>query len=192
MSNLTDPRLRLRELIERIARIAAAEDRPRDLNPAQQAALSYLARANRFSRSPSQVAEYLAATRGTVSQTLRGLARKGLVVEHRSAVDRRSITYDITERGRAALKAPSAITAALEAMDGARAAALAEGLEALLRAALARQGGRAFGVCRTCRHYRPERRGGTCTLLGEPLSPADGDLICHEHEAPAPAHEADA
>jgi len=69
----------IRELIERLARVSAADEWADDLNPTQKAALAYLARANQYSRSPSQVAEFLAATRGTVSQTLKALARKGLI-----------------------------------------------------------------------------------------------------------------
>jgi len=64
-----------------------------------KSALSYLARANRFSRAPSQVATYLSATRGTISQTLKALARKELIAEHRSQVDKRSISYGITTKG---------------------------------------------------------------------------------------------
>ena len=101
----TDPRTEIRHLLDRLCRLAAAEEWTADLNPSQSAALAYLARANRFSRSPSQVADYLSSTRGTVSQTLKALHRKGYVAEVRSDTDRRSISYDVTRSGLAALGA---------------------------------------------------------------------------------------
>ena len=87
---------RIRDLIERIARLNSADEWTDDLNPTQWSALSYLSQANQFSRSPSQVAEFMAATRGTVSQTLKALARKELIIEIRSQIDRRWISYDVT------------------------------------------------------------------------------------------------
>jgi DNA-binding MarR family transcriptional regulator len=83
----------IRALINRLARLDAAETWEVDLNPAQLAALDYLVRANRFSRAPSQVAEYLGTTRGTMSQTLKSLVRKGYLTERGSESDRRSISY---------------------------------------------------------------------------------------------------
>ncbi|MFO5991657.1 MarR family transcriptional regulator, partial [Pseudomonas aeruginosa] len=40
-----------------------------------------------------------------------------------------------------------------------------------------------FGLCRSCRFH--QRRAGSpfCGLTGEPLSDADAELICREHQA---------
>ncbi|MGF1562645.1 MAG: MarR family winged helix-turn-helix transcriptional regulator [Geminicoccaceae bacterium] len=176
---------RLAALLERIGRIQAADEWSDALNPAQRAALAYLARANRFSRAPSQVADYLAATRGTVSQTLKALARKGLVSETRSAQDRRSIAYSLTEAGRAACARQSALDEAIGGLEPAEAAVLANGLEGLVKDALLRRGMRAFGVCRTCRYHEARPLGGYCRLLHEELAPVECQQICHEHDASA-------
>jgi DNA-binding MarR family transcriptional regulator len=178
-------RSRSRDLFERLARVSAADEWTGDLNPTQLAALSYLARANRFSRAPSQVADYLAATRGTVSQTLRALARKGLIAEHRSELDKRSISYDLTESGRDALRRETALDAAIDALDAGEIAALDRGLEALAVTLLSARGMRAFGVCHTCRHHRPNADGGACALLGVALLPDETHQICHEQETAA-------
>lgn len=178
-------RSRSRDLFERLARVSAADDWAGDLNPTQHAALSYLARANRFSRAPSQVADYLAATRGTVSQTLRALARKGLIAERRSALDKRSISYELTEAGRDALQRETALDAALDGLDAGDIAALDRGLEALAIRLLSARGMRAFGVCHTCRHHRPNDDGGACALLGVALAPHETHQICHEQETAA-------
>lgn len=181
----TNPRQRAEALLERLARLQAAGDWADDLNPTQWTALSYLARANRFSRAPSQVADYLAATRGTVSQTLKALARKGLVEEAASDGDRRSISYQATPAGQATLSRQRMLGEALANLPEARVAALADGLSELVGALVAARGGRGFGLCRTCRHHRPARGGeeGYCRLLDLPLAPHEADQICHEHAA---------
>lgn len=172
----------IRALIERLARLSESEDWAGDLNPAQMAALSYLSNANRFSRAPSHVAAFSGSTRGTVSQTLRALERKGLVTEARSQNDRRSISYSVTAEGRDLARSGKALDTAIASLPPGRAQALEQGLGDVLRTLLAVQGGRSFGLCRQCRHH--ERRGsaGYCHLLKVDLEPAETEQICHEHE----------
>jgi DNA-binding MarR family transcriptional regulator len=176
------------ELIERLGRLIAAEAWERGLNPAQRLTLDYLARANRFSRSPGAVADYLAATKGTVSQTLQALERKGLVSSAPAPGDRRSLVYSVTEAGLRALGGSSPFAAALARGGACEAAQLERLLEGLLHRAIGARGGRAFGLCRGCRHFRPngwrEVPGGPhlCALLQVPLSEVDSTLICREQE----------
>lgn len=73
--------LKAADLIERIARLMQAEEQKGPLNPAQWEALRYLAKANRFSRTPAALAEYLGSTRGTVSQTLIALEKRTALSE---------------------------------------------------------------------------------------------------------------
>lgn len=168
-------------LLERLARLAASETWSDELNPAQRAALGYLDRANRFSRAPSQVADYLSATRGTVSQTLKALARKGLIEERRSAADKRSITYDVTSAGKTALNEPGALSGAIDGLSGRESERLERALSGLLQAAIETRGGKSFGLCRTCRHHREGSDGRFCDLLRVALSAEDAGRICHEH-----------
>ncbi len=177
---------RIAALLERLARLAANDSWEGGLNPTQVAILSYLHRANRFSRAPSHVADYLGATRGTVSQSLKSLRDKGLVRESRSASDRRSISFDLTEAGEAIAAERSRLDRALERMPDAERAALSAGLADLLRAMLAAGGGRPFGICRDCRHHRHGADGRYCALLEVPLAEEEAGLICHE-QAPAAA-----
>ncbi|MEZ5812049.1 MAG: MarR family transcriptional regulator [Rhizobiaceae bacterium] len=173
----------IRELVDRIARIGQAGEWEGDLNPTQRAALAYLSRANRFSRSPSHVADYLSATRGTVSQTLKALARKGYVEEVRSALDRRSISYKVTDKGLEATAFDTDIGAALAHYGETEAAELAAALKQLVARLIAVRGGRGFGTCRTCRHHRRNPTGLYCDLLKVDLKPHEADRICHEHRA---------
>lgn len=176
---------RLKEMIDRLARLAAAEERGDALNPAQHQALAYLARANRFSRAPSHVADYLSTTRGTASQTLKTLERKGFVCRVPGAGDKRSVSLEATAQGRAALAGSSELEAALESLPEAQAAALSDGVRALLEEMLARRGQRSFGLCQSCRHHRAAEGDSPawCALLKVALRPEEADLLCHEHEA---------
>lgn len=172
----------IRNLIERIVRINAAEEWSDEVSPTQLAALSYLVQANRFSRSPSQVAEFMATTRGTVSQTLKVLARKGLIEKKQSDTDRRWASYQVTNAGLEALKRLTVIDEVLEGLDSETTNALAIGLETLVRDALKARGRRRFGVCKTCRYYKHKKSGGFCTLLHEELTTKDASQICHEYQ----------
>lgn len=173
---------RAAELIGRLDRLARAGERTGDLNPAQWEALRYLARANRFSRTPAALAEYFGSTRGTVSQTAIALEAKGLVEKRASARDGRSVDLELTAAGRAALGADSLAELAGDLEAGTDASKLADALAAGLRTALARRGGKPFGVCRTCRHFRDGGKASAyrCALLDESLSAADSGLICVE------------
>lgn len=170
------------ELVERLGRLAAGESWGEGLNPTQMAALSFLARANQFSRRPGAVAAYLAATKGTVSQTLQALERKGLATRVASQTDGRSARYDATPDGLEALSRSEAALAAFKSLGEQDAAQLVRLLESVLREALEARGGRAFGVCRTCRHFQRTGQQARCGLLQVDLAPEETLKICIEHQ----------
>ncbi len=172
----------IHDLVDRLSRISAAEHWVGDLNPAQLAALSYLARANQYSRAPSQIAEYLSAMRGTVSGTLKALARKGLVKEQKSETDKRRTSFSITNKGLAALGFDTAIDVALANMREKEIAQLAGSLKDFLKRVLQARSDRSFGICNTCRYHRKDGEGSFCTLLDVPLRSSQIQQICFEHE----------
>jgi len=175
-----DDDLHIRELINRLARLDAASAWDGDLNPTQRAVLVYLARANRFSKSPSHVAEYLGTTRGTISQSFKSLAKKGYVTERRSTQDKRVISFDLTPSGEAEARAGGRLEQCLSSLDHPQKRALATALTGVLRAVLAQNHGRAFGMCQNCVHFESAENGGYCRLLSEPLLAAEITQICHE------------
>jgi len=179
------PHSEILELIDRIVRISSAEHWVGDLNPAQLATLSYLSKANRYSRAPSQVAKYLSARRGTVSGTLKALLRKGLIEEHKSESDRRRTSYDLTREGVKALNFSTAITAALDGQGQKDKADLKRTLKAFVRDILQARGDRSFGICATCRHHHTELEGPRCALLNVSLRISETGQICYEHEIAA-------
>lgn len=176
------------QLIDRLERLARSGEAQHGINPAQWEALRYLARANRFSRTPAALADYLVSTRGTVSQTLIALESKGFVARQQSARDKRSVNLDLTESGRRVLEDDPLHELARDLRKGNSDERLAETVETLrdaLRRALRRNGGRPFGVCHGCRHFQKNVSGRGkhhCALIGEPLSEEDSALICTEQE----------
>lgn len=164
-------------LLDRLGRLHAARRRAVTLTDAQCAVLDYLARANRFSRSPSVVAEYLATTRGTASQTLKALAEKGLINDEPVEGDRRQRRYALTDSGRALVEGwfatPATEVDSVAALQAAR---------TLLRSLVAATGGKSFGRCRTCRYHAPATGGKSpyCHLLKVMLALEEAEQLCHE------------
>jgi DNA-binding MarR family transcriptional regulator len=185
---------RLLETTACIARLAQGELNERaaalGLQRVHLQALAYLARANRYSNTAAALAEYLASSKGTVSQSLQLLERKGLIRREADGVDRRVVRLALTARAARALRAFDFARDWGEAL-GSLAPGRAAAADATLQAALgALQRGReylSFGVCRTCRHFGVEGEAAfRCGLTGEPLSVADASQICREHRMAEP------
>ena len=177
-------------LLERIARILQNDGHSEGLKPTQWEALRYFARANRFSRSPSALTAYLGMTKGTVSQTMSALERKGLIDKTTGEADRRHIQIEVTAKGEKLLTRDPLenLSASLSKLPAGQRKELKEGLGDFLRATLRQRKGQPFGACRTCRYFEKNALGGAphkCGLLEEPLSAADSEMICVEHEEAA-------
>ena len=177
-------------LFDRVGRLVRGMQHSGGLNPAQWEALRYLAHANRFSRRPGALAEFLGSTRGTVSQTLIALERKGLIERKPDPSDARGTNVELTHEGHA-LIAKDPLQAfedvARELGDQDR-QSLHVGLLGLLRSLQRRDKSRAFGVCRSCRHLEenPDAKSAAsllCALTGETLSADETDQIGRDFEA---------
>ncbi len=172
-------------LLERLARVIHNDAHADGLKPTQWEALRYLARANRFSRSPSALTSYLGVTKGTVSQTLQALERKGLIEKTTASQDRRAVALTLTVEGEELLVQDPLheLEQGLAALPEATQHALGDHLQALMQEMLKRRDGRPFGACRSCSHFRREHEQGDphfCGLLREPLSVADSQQHCVE------------
>ena len=177
-------------LIDRLARLMRMGEHSQGLNPAQWEALRYLGRANRFSRTPAALADYLASTRGTISRTLQALEDKGYVTRTPSPRDGRGVELALTRAGEELLARDPLLALARDIEQAKGADELLGRLRMTLKVALARNEGRAFGACFSCRHFREAVRPGSrtphhCALLDEPLSDADSEAICVEQEPAA-------
>lgn len=177
--------------LERLARLMRAREHDGDLNPAQWEALRFLSRANRFSNSPAALTRYLGATKGTVSQTLIALERKGYITRALREGAKKAISLTLTEKGQAALARDpwSDLARAAEDLGGKTRRRLHRGLAELLAREVTRSGAASFGLCATCRFFRERGRSDDakgphlCMLFEDALSQDDAQRICKEHQA---------
>jgi hypothetical protein len=79
------------------------------------------------------------------------------------------------------LAAQSAMSSAISALEAPNAAALKDGLTALVMKLLEQRGAKSFGLCKECRHHQSTESGGYCHLLDVPLKLQETEQICHEH-----------
>lgn len=179
------------DLIERLARIMRAGEHDSGLNPAQWEALRYIARSNRFSNSPAALTDYLSATRGTVSQTLNALERKGLIVKEKRDKDKRSVSLRLTPKGEKTLSWDpwQRIGVHEKVLDEASLDGLIEGLRLLLDFEFSRNELRPFGGCRSCQFFQEEAASGAnkgrhiCARHKAVICDDETALICAWHES---------
>jgi DNA-binding MarR family transcriptional regulator len=173
-------------VLERLARLMRSEEHAEGLNPAQWEGLRYLGRANRFSNSPGALTRYLGATKGTVSQTLIALERKGFIAKSGRPGEKRSVTLRLTTQGESALARDpwNRLAALTDELGGKTKRRLAKGLQELLDGELQRGGRRRFGTCPACRFFREKGRTGDpegphlCMLFDAAISQAESKRIC--------------
>ncbi len=179
----------LYQLIERIGNLLRAEERrvgsEGSLQEVHLQALFYLSRCNRYSNTPAGVTDYLGATKGTVSQTLQVLEKKGYITKERDQKDRRVLHLDLTLKGKRFLNQvvpPPLFSDALKTISPDRLRSLEGQLTNLLVALQRANQSRSFGVCQTCRYFLKEEGSFRCGLTHEPLEETEISKICREHE----------
>lgn len=174
------------EILTRFARIVAADGYSHGLQPVQWQALQFLARANRFSRTPKGLTAWLGQTKGSVSQTILALEAKGLVSRASDESDRRIVRVELSDAGRALLAEPPMTIAAqmLDRLPQPNRELFVASLKVMLREQLSASRQQLFGICRTCCHFSVQQTGSyRCTLLDLPLADHEANLICIEQEA---------
>ncbi len=169
---------RLGALIQQSVRDDAARH---GLLPIHVQVLHYLTRANRYSDLPIAIAEYFGITRGTVSQTLAVLERKGLLTKESDSRHGKRLHLQLTPAGESVLR-ESWVERVEQALCGPaiEAAELESALSHLLSAMQRVNGQRAFGICRQCAHFLTEESGARCGLTHEPLATEQTIRICRE------------
>lgn len=184
------PERTVAELVEQLGHCACSQAFSAGMNPAQWAALRYFERANRFSRTVSAFAQYHGTTRGTASQTIRALIKKGYLLRLPTKHDQRSFRLDVTEAAQQALGSDpfGEFVSAASGLPAAQCSALARGLRAMLDRVMEKRARRPFGVCTSsCEHLRavdPEHPGGCrhhCRLQDEFLGHRELGMICADH-----------
>lgn len=170
-------------LLDRLGRLTRELQFANGLNPAQWEALRFIAQANKFSRTPSALAEYLGATKGTVSQTLIALENKGLITRCKKTDDRRQVELCLTAEGQTMLGNDPMQTlerASSEIADE-LGAEMVKGLTRLLHDLQTRHQVADFGVCQDCSLFCVNAQSvdtGVCGNNGDSIDAVEKTKIC--------------
>lgn len=178
---------RVAELLVHVGRAARSEGARSELTAAQWTCLRFFARANGGSRTPSAFASFQATTRGTASQIIKSLERRGLVARTRCARDRRSVCFDLTAEGRRML-AQDPLREVAGLIDGLGEAERARFLMTLSRLSSALAAQRdvpAFGTCRDCSHFGTSGEAAYCACMAAELATDEMHKLCASY---TPAH----
>ncbi len=174
------------DLIERMAALIRSEERKKctelGLQPVHLQVMDYLSRCNRYSDSPAALTKYLGMTRGTVSQTLLLLEKKGYIQKIADVNDRRMVHLSLLTEGHAILtKAhPADLYSQASVIfnsNNSQENVFVNALTALQKA----NKSQSFGLCKTCKHFTTSQDGFFCNLTKEQLSQKDSEKICQEH-----------
>ncbi|MEY3882216.1 MAG: hypothetical protein RIQ94_3012 [Pseudomonadota bacterium] len=96
------------DLIERMSALIRSEERRKctelGLQPVHLQVMDYLSRCNRYSDTPAALANYLGMTRGTISQTLFLLEKKGYIKKTADVNDKRMVHVSLLTEGETLLK----------------------------------------------------------------------------------------
>ena len=174
------------ELVDRLGRLTHALQFSNGLNPVQWEALRYFARANKYSRTPGALAEFLGSTKGTVSQTLIALEAKGYVRRSRGLTDRRTVEISLTDNGREVLLGdPIRLVEQVgEDLPAELQQALTDGMSRLVESLNRAQGHPYFGICARCDYCHSANSGSRgeepcyCGYTNEPLKAEETHQIC--------------
>ena len=178
------------DYIERLSNLLRIDARgcgaQQGLQPIHIEVLHYLSICNRYSDTPMAVTEYLGLTKGTVSQTLKVLEKKGFIEKVGDINDKRVMHMKLSCNGKRLLQAsiPSPLfVQACDHLSDDSQSQIISALNALLLGIQQSSGMKSFGVCHTCRYNRKNGDGSIlCELAQEPLSEDDVMLICREHD----------
>ena len=176
----------LLELVERLGNLMRTELRKtgadESLQPVQLQALTYLSRANRYSNTPQALADYLGLTKGTVSQTLLLLDRRGMIERFEDDIDRRVVRLRLSAAGEQFLYEAQPSLAWSNATRNISPNRIRNAVSALREALTQLQEdneGSTFGACNSCRQcQRLSQRVSRCGLMGDRISGPETRKIC--------------
>ncbi|MCX7082383.1 MAG: MarR family winged helix-turn-helix transcriptional regulator [Methylococcales bacterium] len=174
------------DLIERMSALIRSEERRRctelGLQPVHLQVMDYLSRCNRYSDTPAALANYLGMTRGTVSQTILLLEKKGYLKKTADENDKRMVHLSLLAEGDALMNkaSPADLYSQASAIFNEninQENVFINALNALQKA----NKSQSFGLCKTCKYFTETSAGFVCDLTKEQLSQSDSEKICQEH-----------
>ncbi|MBR1088014.1 MarR family transcriptional regulator [Bradyrhizobium manausense] len=180
------------EVLGQVARILWFEGTKHGMRDREWMALRFLSRANRFSRTPSALASYVGATRGTASFIIGELERLGYVERKRSATDKRSVMLSVTQQGKKLLARDpvNGLVDAIAVLDDDSKIRFRDTLLHVLDQADAAEQRHHTDVCKRCIFLREDRTASeskstvefTCRLFRAPIAESEIDQLCTSFE----------
>ena len=174
-------------LIDRLSNTVINEKRKAlaefGLQPVQLDALLYLSMANKHSDNAISVSEYLAHTKGTISQSIKVLERKALIHKHVNPEDKRILHIKVTTVGKhvlSQLTEHSALHSAIAQINKTHETGLTKGLNAIYQQMHDNDNKQTFGQCFTCKHFKRDKPA-QCLYFNDTLSDAETLQICRVH-----------
>jgi DNA-binding MarR family transcriptional regulator len=176
----------LLELVERLGNLMRAELRKsgseEQLQPVQVQALIYLSKANRYSNTPQALTDFLGLTKGTVSQTLLLLDRRGLIERYQDDVDRRVVRLRLSSAGEQFLAEAQPALPWQNATRNISPNRIRNAVSALRETLVQMQEdneGSVFGMCNNCDYCQKlSQRVYRCGLMGDRISGPETRKIC--------------
>ena len=181
----------LLELVERLGNLMRTELRKagsdESLQPVHLHALIFVSKANRYSNTPQALADYLGLTKGTVSQTLLLLDRRGLIERFEDEIDRRVVRLRLSSAGESLLAEAQPSLAWQNATRNISPNRIRNATSALREALATLQEdneGTIFGVCSSCSWCQKlSQRIYRCGKMGDRISGPETRRICRIYEA---------
>ncbi len=181
----------LLELVERLGNLMRTEMRKagseESLQPVHLHALIYLSKANRYSNTPQALADYLGLTKGTVSQTLLLLDRRGLIERFEDDIDRRVVRLRLSSAGEQLLAESQPALAWQNATRNISPNRIRNATSALREALVTLQvdnEAAVFGVCSSCSWCQKlSQRIYRCGQMGDRLSGPETRKLCRVYRA---------
>ena len=156
------------------------------LQPVHLQALMYLSRANRYSNTPQALADYLGLTKGTVSQTLLLLDRRGLIERFEDDIDRRVVRLRLSSAGEQLIAEAQPALPWQNATRNISPNRIRNATSALREALVTLQEdneGTVFGVCSSCSFCQKlSQRIYRCGQMGDRLSGPETRKLCRIYQ----------
>ena len=173
-------------LIDSIGNLLRSEEKkflkPLGLMPIHLNVLNYLSTCNKYSNNPAALTRYLGNTKGTTSQSINVLEKKGYLVKEKVKDDKRVVKLHLTDTAHELLTQLSFDDS--ENFFNNKSIEVAESvLTNILKSLQLSNQNRTFGVCKTCDFFTDEGDGFRCGLTHEKLLDFEIDQICQEHES---------
>jgi MarR family transcriptional repressor of emrRAB len=176
------------KLIERISTIVRAEERKKyaalGLQPIHIQVLDYLSSCNSYSNTAVGITEYFGLTKGTVSQTLQVLERKGYLEKFADEEDSRVTHLLLSQNGEKLLEEANhddIFEQAQQAVLSKQYASLDDALKMTLFTLQKGCDVKSFGACESCINFNVADNHYICTETNLPVWQIETHKICREH-----------